>query len=49
VRLAALDLREISRGGSAGSGMDPGISGILVFSPLNSRVLTFCLDVTFSV
>jgi len=47
VRLAALNLRR-SQGGSGGSGLDPGIPGILVVS-LNSRVLTFCLNATFCV
>jgi len=41
VRLVALDLREISGGGSGGSGLDPRIPGFPCFH-LNSRVLTFC-------
>jgi len=42
VRLAALDLREISGVDLEVLGLDPGISVISVFH-LNSRVLTFCL------
>jgi len=42
VRLAALNLREISRVDLEG----PGILGFSWFS-LNSRVLTFCLNVSF--
>jgi len=41
VRLAALNMREISGGDLKGPGLDPGISGISVFH-LNPRVLTFC-------
>jgi len=47
VRLAALDLREISVDGSGGYRLDPGIPGFRGFH-LNSRVLTFLLNVTFS-
>jgi len=48
VRLAALYLREISEGGGGSVGYWAGSwdSGISVFH-LNSRVLTFCFNVTF--
>jgi len=46
VRLAALDLREISGVDLEGPGMDPEILGFLCFH-LNSRVLTFLLNVIF--
>jgi len=47
VRLAALNLMEISGVDLEGYELDPRISGIPWFH-LNSRVLTFLLNVTFS-
>jgi len=47
VRLAALDLREISEVDLEGSGVDPGIPGFPCFSPKFTCFLTFLLNVTF--